>query len=187
MNTRNDGNDDDGDDDDLRRAERAAAAALANLKEKKRVKAGRFFSVMKLMPIFLMVLPIFMVVKYFVGDLRAVYTIAGDFKLTWVEFFYITGIFTTAIELLKTAHPGESKTKEVGKMGFTAGIYAILFALGIVTGRMIEGGLLEKLFSNTEFMVLTACSIVQALMAMTLNGRLAGRNITTAGDHHNIN
>lgn len=155
-----------------------------NMSEKKYPMTGIFFSILKKIPVFLLILPIFVIVKIFVEEPRIIYSLFGEFKLTLIEMFYIIAAFTTSCELLKTARPGESKTKEVNKIGLVAGIYCSLFMLGTVTGRMVEGGMLEKLFSNTEFMILASCSVTQWLMASTLNGRLSGKSTTVIDDHH---
>jgi len=124
-------------------------------------------------PAFLFLLGFFVIVKVSVDDMRAVLLSLDKYEITWVEMMYALAAFIALGEIYKISEPGARNTKEAILIAVTAVVYLLFFALGAA-----QVPVLSTLFSNSEFLIMTAIAMAGAIIALIINPRTAQRTLT---------
>lgn len=184
MNDANANSSQDTDDDDDAVAKAAAnthAFATTNGRASRSKGSRVFVGFLKRVPAFIYILMMFMLMSFFIKDMRVVLVDIGWFKYSWTETLKYISSMLAMFELLKVSHPGNNRAYEVNKMYLTAAVYIVLFTLSLTTN-----GLIMQLFKNSEFLDLTSVVVVQALLANVFNSRMVSRsmNMNRDEDHH---
>ena len=162
--------------------DRDAPAAVA-MSKTDRMRGGpvrRFFSTagyyLYETPAFAFLLVLFILVKVSVNDMRAVLLSVGAYEITWVEMMYALAAFIALGEIYKISEPGERNTKEAILIAVAAVVYMLLFTLGAA-----QVPAFAYLFSNSEFLIMTAIGVAGAIIALIINPRTAQRTFTGGG------
>jgi len=148
-----------------------AGAASVVAKDKNQV--GKFFVAI---PLFAYLLVIFVALQVSGLDMRENLFRIGKYEMAPVELLYILTIIIAMAELLRVSKPGIDNTREAIFMLLVWIVYLVLFILG-ATGMLGLG-----IFSNTEFLVLTATSLTQVIVAFLINARTLKRTLDYTGE-----
>lgn len=131
-------------------------------------------------PFFVYFLAVFVLVEYFVPNVRTVMINGRFYTLTWVEVLYLLTTTIAMCELLRVSKPGIDNTIEALFMlgAFIAYLILYLFA--------VNGVWWLQIFRNTEFLMITIISGIQVVMAFIINARTLKRTIDYTNDdqHH---
>ena len=100
----------------------------------------------------------------------------GEYHLSWVEILMVGAAMMAMAEQLRVSTPGVDNTVEALLMGTIAGVQVLLFALAA------SGVEALSIFNNTEFLMLTAISLTQAIVAVLINARTLRRTIGVGGN-----
>jgi hypothetical protein len=122
-------------------------------------------------PGFLYILVLFIVGKLIFPDPRATLVQWGEYHLSWVEILMVGAAMMAMAEQLRVSHPGIDNTIEAILMAAVAGVQVLLFALGAAGVKDL------RIFNNTEFIMLTLISMMQAIVAILINARTLRRTI----------
>lgn len=122
-------------------------------------------------PGFLYILGLFIIGRLVFADPRATLIQWGDYHLSWVEILMVGAAMVAMAEQLRVSTPGVDNTVEALLMGAVAGLQVLLFALAAA------GVTALSMFNNTEFLMLTAISLTQAIVAVLINARTLRRTI----------
>src|SRR6266403_839838 len=142
---------------------RASSATAAYLRDTRRANP------LKYVPGFFYVLVFFIVGKLIFADPRATLVQWGEYHLSWVEILMVGAAMMAMAEQLRVSHPGVDNTIEAILMGAIAGGQGLLFALGAAGVKPLA------IFNNTEFLMLTAISMTQAIVAILIDARTRPR------------
>lgn len=129
------------------------------------------------MPLFIFLLLVFCLIKLIVEDMRGTFMEVGAYAFTWVELFYALSAFIALGEIYKISEPGKRNTKEAILILGAAIVYLVLFLLAAA-----QVAVLEDLFNNSEFLVMTAIAWAGAIIALIINPRTAQRAIHGGGE-----
>ena len=150
---------------------RTADGAIASSATAAYFDGTRRISPLKYVPGFLYILILFIAGKFIFADPRATLVQWGEYQLSWVEVLMVGAAMMAMAEQLRVSHPGVDNTIEAIMMGAVAGVQILLFALGAAGVRPLT------IFNNTEFLMLTAISMTQAVVAILINARTLRRTI----------
>jgi hypothetical protein len=159
-----------------RTSARSTDGALASAATAAHVRGVLKSTPIKFIPGFLYILVLYIAGKFTFSDPRAILLQVGEYQLTWVEVLLVGAAMVAMAEQLRVSHPGIDNTIEAILMAGVAAIQVLLFALGAAGVRPLA------IFNNTEFLLLTAISMTQAVVAILINARTLRRTIGV-GDH----
>jgi hypothetical protein len=125
----------------------------------------------KYVPGFLYILVLYVAGSFLVPDPRTTWELGDGYRLSWDEVLMVAAAIMAIAEQLKVSHPGVDNTTEAILMAAIAGVQVLLFALG-AAGVAALG-----IFNNTEFLLLTLISMIQAVIGILINGRTMRRSI----------
>lgn len=128
----------------------------------------------RFIPLFIGVVLVYMIGKYFIPDPRAVLLSLGPFHLSWVEVLYLGASTVAMFELLRVSGPGINNTTEAIMMGLVAVVQAML-----IVAALNNPGF--AMFKTTEFVMLTFLSALQAGCAFLINAATLQRTISQGG------
>jgi hypothetical protein len=143
----------------------AQAATAARVRDLHRTGALRY------VPGFLYIVALYVIGKFIFSDPRATLIQWGEYQLSWVEVLMVGGAMMAIAEQLRVSHPGIDNTIEAILMAAVAAVQVLLFALGAAGVRPLG------IFNNTEFLMLTAISMAQSVVAILINARTLRRTI----------
>jgi len=150
---------------------RSSEGALAHTAGAIQVNGLKGHFGLKYVPGFVYILAIYLAGTFAFQDVRAVLIEWGPYRFTWVEVLLVAAAMTAMGEQLRVSHPGIDNTIEAILMAAVAATQVLLFALGAA------GVSLLAMFNNTEFLLLTAISLTQAVVAILINARTLRRTI----------
>ena len=156
--------------------DRSSGGALASNSTAAHLQGTRRANPIRYMPGFLYILIFFIVGKLVFSDPRATLVQWGEYSLSWVEVLLVGAAMMAMVEQLRVSHPGVDNTIEAILMGAIASLQVLLFALGAAGVRPLA------IFNNTEFLMLTAISMTQAIVAILINARTLRRSIGVGDD-----
>jgi hypothetical protein len=159
-----------------RTSARSSDGPLASAATAVHVQGALKSTPIKFIPGFLYILVLYVAGKWIFADPRAVLLHVGDYQLTWVEILLVGAAMVAMAEQLRVSHPGIDNTIEAILMVGVAATQVLLFALGAAGVRPLG------IFNSTEFLLLTAISMTQAVVAILVNARTLRRTIGV-GDH----
>jgi hypothetical protein len=148
----------------------ASAATAANVQGVLKTTPIRYI------PGFVYILALYVAGRFVFPDPRAILLEVGEYQLTWVEVLFVGAAIMAMAEQLRVSHPGIDNTIEAILMAGVAAVQVLLFALGAAGVRPLG------MFNNTEFLLLTAISMTQGVIAILINARTLRRTIGV-GDH----
>jgi hypothetical protein len=137
------------------------------------IHTGGSRGIMAYIPYFLFVVIIYVVVRISFGEdmARKDFHLFGSYNITWVEVILLVSTAIALIEQMKVSHPGIDNTWEALTMFGMAVVQIVLFVLGAAS---VVG---FKIFSTTEFLMLTVISVAAAVIAILINARTLRRTI----------
>ena len=139
--------------------------------------ANRTWRMAKQAPLFGFLLVLFVGVQFFVTDIRHVFFSGHSYEFALVEVLYLLAILFGMSEMLRVSRPGVDNTWEAMLMGITFVVYLVLFLLGITVGSAV----MNEVFCNVHFAVLTVASGAQTAVALMVNARTLKRTIDHSG------
>src|SRR3972149_3311705 len=128
---------------------------------------------LRYLPGFTYVLALFIIGQLIFADPRATLFDIGGYRLAWVEVLMVAPAIAAMAEAIKVAEPGINNIYEVLFMGAMAVLQIVLFALAAAG---VEG---LKMFSNTEFLLLTIINAAQTVVAFQINAATLMRTISS--------
>lgn len=129
--------------------------------------------VFRYIPGFTYILTLFIIGQFIFSDPRATLFDIGGYRLAWVEVLMVAAAIVAMAEQIKVAEPGINNIYEVLFMGAIAVLQIVLFALAAAG---VQG---LGMFSNTEFLLLTAINMAQTVVAFQINAATLMRTISS--------
>jgi hypothetical protein len=129
--------------------------------------------VLRYIPGFTYILALFIIGQLIFSDPRETLFDIGGYRLAWVEVLMVTAAIIAMAEQIKVAQPGVNNIYEVLLMGAIAVLQIVLFALAAAG---VQG---LRMFSNTEFLLLTIINMAQTVVAFQINAATLMRTISS--------
>jgi hypothetical protein len=128
---------------------------------------------LRYLPGFTYILALFIIGQLIFADPRATLFDISGYRLAWVEVLMVAAAIVAMAEQIKVAEPGVNNIYEVLYMGAMAVLQIVLFALAAAGVEAL------KMFSNTEFLLLTIINVAQTVVAFQINAATLMRTISS--------